>query len=110
MTRATTTMTMMATTTTMLATTKTTRMTMTELRPLRMSMFHLVDELDEQPRMTMFRTLAVGRAVHGVGYGHGIVPVPERGHDHGGDHDHGHVDDHVCARGSAPDLNARGQR
>jgi hypothetical protein len=28
--------------------------------------------------------------VHGVDHGHGIVPVPERGHDHGRDHGHGH--------------------
>ena len=32
------------------------------------------------------------RIVHGVGYAHGVVPVPERGHDHGVAH--GHVDDH----------------
>ena len=28
--------------------------------------------------------------VHGVDHGHGIVPVPERGHDHGRAHVHGH--------------------
>jgi hypothetical protein len=27
--------------------------------------------------------------------GHGIDPVYERGHDHGGDHDHVHVNVHV---------------
>ena len=32
--------------------------------------------------------------VDGVDHHHGIVPVHERGHDHGAaDHDHGHVDD-----------------
>jgi hypothetical protein len=75
-------------------------------------MFHVVDAHDfVAPRMTMFRTLGVdAKVVDGVGYGHGVVPVPERGHDHGRDHDYDHVDDHACARGSAPDLNARGQR
>jgi hypothetical protein len=70
-----------------------------------MSMFHVIDEHDDQPpRMTMFRTLGVD---HGVGYGHGVVPVPERGHDHGVDHADGQGDVHerARARGSSTDLN-----
>jgi hypothetical protein len=37
--------------------------------------------------------------VHGVDHGHGIVPVPERGHDHGRDHVHGHDHGNVHVTG-----------
>lgn len=37
----------------------------------------------------------VAFSVHGVDQGHGIVPVHERGQDHGGDHAHGHDHDNV---------------
>ena len=33
-----------------------------------------------------------GSEVQGVGYGHGVVPVPERGHDQGRDHGQGYGD------------------
>jgi hypothetical protein len=44
-----------------------------------------------------------GKIVYGVGYAHGGVPVPERGHDHGPDHIPDHVPDHdrVHVRGDA---------
>jgi hypothetical protein len=32
--------------------------------------------------------------VHGIDHVHGVVPVPERGHDHAGDHVHVHVHVH----------------
>ena len=39
--------------------------------------------------------LPAGRLlVHGVDHASDIVPVHERGHDHGLDHGHGHVNDH----------------
>jgi hypothetical protein len=71
-----------------------------------MSMFHVVDEHDHvTPRMTMFRTLgAEPDGVHGVGYDHGVVPVPGRGHDHGVEHVDEAGDGHVLARGSSPDM------
>jgi len=46
----------------------------------------------------------VGDTVHRSGastateHAHGIVPVPERGHDHGGVHEHAHHGDHARPR------------
>lgn len=69
---------------------------MSESRPLRMTMLRLVDdEEDLAPRMTMFRTL-------GATIVDGVVPVPERGHEH--------AHDRVLARGSAVDLRAEIRR
>jgi len=35
--------------------------------------------------------MASHTSVHGVGHAHGVVPVPERGHDHGLAHDDGTI-------------------
>jgi DNA topoisomerase-3 len=42
-----------------------------------------------------------GTIVHGVGYAHGVVPVPERGHDHGRVYVDGHANGHDPARREA---------
>ena len=40
-------------------------------------------------RIVAMLTKLIDPNVHGVDHAHGVVPVPERGHDHGDDHDHG---------------------
>jgi len=41
-------------------------------------------------RATVRSREATQRLVYGIDHGHGMVPVPERGHDHGRDHVHRH--------------------